>query len=154
MTSTELRATTGDTLDCGHILTDAMRHSLGTHSTGVPFGTGYARDAKTDATMCYPCAETAERASFLVAGMTGEPFTAYVSSSGDLTTWTGAVLAHGIRYAHGVSRSGWHGSEIHSWRFRYTEGSFTRDATSAEWYGRNAGPGMVITVRRAKNISS
>lgn len=124
-------------LDCGHAPTRD-------DSAACQVGTGRAID-RNGRTLCYFCADDSERAAFLVAGMTGEPFTAYVSSSGDLTTWTGGVLARGIPYRHGVSRSGWHGSEVHSWRF--VTGPL---GASAEWYGRNAGPGMVITVRRAK----
>lgn len=126
----------GATLDCGHILTDELRHSLGTHSTGQPFGTGYAR-TQDGRTLCYPCADESERDAMRDASS----FVAYVSSSGDLTTWSGGLLARGVPYMHGVSRNGWHGSEIHSWRFRSDDGS--------EWYGRNAGAGMVIRVRRA-----
>lgn len=118
-----------ETLTCGHTPTPA----------GI--GTGWATDPATGATYCYPCADRRERAAFLVAGMIGQPFTAYVSSSGDLTTWPGGLLATGVPRAHRVSRSGWQGSEVHSWRFRYQD---------AEWYGRNGGPGMVITVRRTK----
>jgi hypothetical protein len=131
----------GDTLTCGH-----RRPPLPAEYSVA--GLGYARD-RDDRTMCYPCADIAERAAFLVAGMTGEPFTAYVDGAGNLTTWTGGVLATGIRAARGVSRSGWHGSEVHSWRFR--TGPL---GESAEWYGRNAGPGMVITVRRARHRSA
>jgi hypothetical protein len=144
----DIRNNIGRTLSCGHTLTQEEAHRHGTHSTGVPMFTGYARD-RDDRTMCYPCADIAERAAFLVAGMTGEPFTAYVDGAGNLTTWTGGVLATGIRAARGVSRSGWHGSEVHSWRFR--TGPL---GESAEWYGRNAGPGMVITVRRARHRSA
>lgn len=119
---------TSDTLDCGHVLTAP---------DGI--GTGYARDGSTDATMCYPCAEESEREAFSSADV----FVAYVDSLGNLTTWTGARLASFMPHTGGVSRSGWHGSHIYSWRFRADDGS--------EWYGRNAGPGMVIRVRRAKS---
>lgn len=133
MSTTTSTTTAPAVLSCGHLPTRD-------DSTASRISTGYAttRDGRT---LCYPCADESERAAFLVAGMTGQPFTAYVSSSGDLTTWTGGVLAHGVPYAHGVSRSGWHGSEVHSWRFRIGD---------ATWYGRNGGPGMVITVRRTK----
>jgi hypothetical protein len=128
-----------DILCCGHAPTRDG-------SAASSIGTGYARD-RDDRTLCYPCADISERAAFLLAGMTGDPFTAYVDAAGNLTTWTGGLLATGIRSAHGVSRAGWHGSEVHSWRFRVgTDGP--------EWYGRNAGPGMVITVRRARHHSS
>jgi len=128
MTSTSAQTT----LTCGH---------APTRDDGI--GTGYASDWITGATYCYPCADARERAAFADASMTGAPFAAYVSAAGDLTTWTGGVLASRVTAAHGVSRSGWHGSEVHSWRFRAADGSF--------WYGRNGGPGMVITVRRAKH---
>jgi hypothetical protein len=127
----------GDTLTCGH-----LRPPMPTVGYGA---TGYATD-RDGRTLCYPCANTSEHAAFLVAGMVGEPFVAYVDSAGNLTTWAGGLLAVGIPSAHRVSRSGWHGSEVHSWRFR--TGPL---GESAEWHGRNAGPGMVITVRRARS---
>lgn len=127
----------GDTLSCGHLPTRD-------DSAASRVGTGYARD-RDGRTMCYPCADISERAAFLVASMAGEPFTAYVDDAGNLTTWSGGLLATGVPRAGGVSRSGWHGSRVYSWRFR--TGPL---GESAEWYGRNGGPGMVITVRRAK----
>jgi hypothetical protein len=122
----------GDTLTCGHV-----RPAMPT-----PGGTGVAttRDGRT---FCYPCADASEREAF----ETADTFTAYVSMDGRrLTTWPGGTLAHTVIGRHGVSRSGWHGSEVHSWRFFTGIG-----AARTEWYGRNAGPGMVITVRRAKH---
>jgi hypothetical protein len=128
----------GQTLGCGHVLTLDMMTEGGTHSTGVPITLGYSVSRTDDRTMCYACTDDTQRAEFATA----DTFGAYVSSAGHLTTWSGGVLAKGITYRHGVSRNGWHGSEIHSWRFRADDGS--------EWYGRNAGPGMCITVRKAK----
>lgn len=130
--------TVGDALDCGHILTAAMQHEHGTHSTGVPLTTGYAR-TQDGRTLCYADADAAQRADFADA----QTFAGYVSAAGDLTTWTGGVLATAQRGTHGVSRAGWHGAEVHAWRFTGPDGS--------SWYGRNGGPGMFITARRAKH---
>lgn len=118
-------------LNCGHTPTRD-------DSAAGRLGTGYAR-TNDGRTLCYPCADASEREAFAAA----DTFVAYVDKDGHLTTWTGGKLAASMLSAHGVSRSGWHGSRIHSWRFRAPNGS--------EWYGRNAGPGYVITVRRAKH---
>ena len=121
------------TLTCGH---EPTRND----SAASRIGTGYAR-TDDGRTLCYPCAEESERATFLAS----DRYTAYVSSDHNLTTWTGGQLARYIPGTGGVSRSGWHGSEIYAYRFRAPDGS--------EWHGRNAGPGMVITVRRAKHLT-
>jgi hypothetical protein len=115
-------------LDCGHLPT----------VDGFSFTTGYGTDPTTGRRSCFDCANRQEAEAFAAS----HRYVAYVDSAGNLTTWPGGILARGILSAHGVSRSGWHGSEVHSWRFRAEDGS--------EWYGRNGGPGMVISVRRAK----
>jgi hypothetical protein len=124
--------TASTVLDCGHVPTP--------HGVHLP---GYARDAETSATSCYPCAEEAERLAFRAA----DTYVGYlVGTDGHalhVTTWTGAHLARVVR--HTVSRSGWHGSEVHTWRAIAPDGS--------EWYGRNAGIGMVTTMRRARTSS-
>jgi hypothetical protein len=114
-------------LDCGH---KPSPHSQ--------YTTGYGTD-REGKTSCYDCANSQEAAAFSAS----DRYTAYVNKDGYLTTWPGGVLAQAMPRYHGVSRNGWHGSEVHSWRFR--------DCDGAEWYGRNGGPGMVITVRRAKH---
>jgi hypothetical protein len=115
-------------LDCGHVLP----------LLPSPGGTGYALDRETERTSCYPCAEESERQAF----STADTWTAYIDGQGlHATTWTGAHLARVVR--HTVSRNGWQGSQIHAWGFV--------DLAGAYWHGRNAGPGMVITVRRAKS---
>lgn len=118
-------------LDCGHAPTEP-RHSL---------TTGYGIDPDTGERSCFGCCNEAERVAFFAS----DTYVAYVDSAGNLITWPGGSLAAGLRYMHSLSRNGWHGSEIHSWRFRADDGS--------EWYGRNSGPGMVIRVRRAKSVT-
>lgn len=115
-------------LDCGHVPTvDA----------GV--GTGYARHAVTNKTMCYGCAD-----SQAAADMSAEDkYGAYLSGDGkNITTWSGGVLAR-VTY-EGKARTGFHDSEITYLR--------ARDANGATWYGRNGGRGMCVTIKRAKNV--
>lgn len=133
MTSTKCvtggpRANTGDKLDCGHVL---YPHA------GI--GTGYTIEVATDTVICYACANKRERELMAKA----QVFTAYVDSQHNLTSWTGGLLARYMPQGTRVSRSGFYGSQIYAYRFRTSDGS--------EWYGRNAGPGTVITVRRAKH---
>lgn len=126
MIETMTRPMPGDRLDCGDVLVGMPAGSV---------GTGYAR-TDDGRTICYFHAEAEERAAF------GEParkvYTAYVDTTGSqLQTWSGGNLARVVR--HTVSRSG-----VHSWGF------VTNDARY--WYGRNAGPGMVVTVRRSVRV--
>lgn len=114
-------------LDCGHqrAVTDGI-------------GAGYATDANTGKTMCYPCADSRQAAEMSAAP---EKFVAYVDCDGkNITTWSGGVLAR-VTY-HTTSRTGWYRSQIHYWG--------ARDADGRYWYGRNGGPGMVIQLRRYK----
>jgi hypothetical protein len=110
--------------NCGHAVTP------GRYTTGVAWIDGYA--------LCYGCADSWQADEMTRA----ETMCLYVTGEGHLSTWTGGILAQGLPNTHGVSRSGWNGSEIHSWRFRDTQGAI--------WYGRNGGHGMAIRVRRAK----
>lgn len=119
---------TATACDCGHT------------ATAEGIGTGYATmpDGRT---LCYPCADDSERATMHARGAAGEPMTAYLSGDAlTVTTWSGGHLA--AVQAHTVSRSGWHNSEVHYVRAVQTGGRV--------WSGRNAGPGMVITLRPLK----
>jgi hypothetical protein len=104
-------------------------------------GSGYATtlDGRR---ICYTHANELEAATMREHGEAGAVFTAYISSDGrNVTTWLGAVLARVTE--HGSSRTGWNGSEVHTWRATDTDGR--------QWYGRNAGPGMVVMLRPAKH---
>lgn len=116
----------GDMLDCGHAYVRPV-DSL---------GTGYAR-THDSRVICYDHADDEQRADLAKA----DQFTAYVNSEGrEMITWSGGHL--GWTMQHRISRAGFNGSEIHSWQFTTPSGTF---------YGRNGGPGMVITVKRAKS---
>lgn len=118
-------------LDCGHF-PEPKRYG---DSFTIP---GYAWTLEGYA-ICYTCADADQRAEMSWS----DRFLAYVSGDGfRLTTWTGGELARYVLGSGNVWRGGWHGSEIYAWRFRAPDGS--------EWYGRNAGPGMAILVRRAR----
>lgn len=101
-------------------------------------GTGYATDGAGNQ-MCYECADTYTRG--LMARR--DEITAYLASDGKtITTWTGGTLARVTE--HGTARTGWHGSHVHYIRAVAPDGS--------QWYGRNGGPGMVIRLKRAKQV--
>jgi hypothetical protein len=118
------------TPDCGHTVTP------------VPgsVGTGKATDPNTGKTMCYPCAEAAEREAI----KTADVYTAYVTNDGKrLTTWTGAELAKITNLATG--------SKVHTkngWYCMRTVHATTPDG--ATWYGRGSDDADVITIRRNK----
>lgn len=111
---------------CGHRW--IKRSGFGTDDQGRP--------------LCDPCANRREIHAF--TSPETRVYVAYVSSGPvmRLTTWLGATLGHALY--HNVSRSGFGRSEIHTWRFT--------DIAGREWYGRNAGPGMVITIRLAGDM--
>ena len=97
-------------------------------------GTGYAT-LVTGLRVCYPCAESMEREAFAK----GNPYTCYLASDGkSVTTWTGGELAKVT--TERTIRAGFGG------RMTYVR---AKDATGHEWYGRNAGRGMCLTLRRA-----
>lgn len=124
----------GDMLDCGDVYVRPAE----------PGPTGYATTAD-GRVICYAHSDEMERAEF-AALKPGETFVGYIGTvhgTRALTTWPGGELAHVRSYT--VSRSGFGGSEIYSWRFD----SLTDPR--AHYYGRNGGPGMVIAVKRAKD---
>ena len=137
-------------LDCGHRATPdfflvadhaAYADTPGQGVSGTP---GYATVAATGERICYADADKRARADLSAAGAEGQPFGGGYISSDDsmITTWTGGKLARITRT--GVSRSGFNGSEIHSYR--------ATDRDGRVWYGRNGGPGMTITLRPSKRL--
>lgn len=113
------------TLDCGHA------------ATPTDFTPGYATVAKTGGKICHSCADAMQRNELNAVDKT----VAYVSGDGKaVTTWTGGRLMTITQ--HGSAPNGWHGSQIHYWR--------AVDDNNRGWYGRNAGNGMCITMRKAK----
>lgn len=106
--------------------------------TGHVGGTGYALFGETREIVCYPCANTREREAMKAADVYG----VYVSSDGQsLTTWTGGVLAFVTRETR-IRGAGFHRSDIWTYRAKAPDGS--------QWYGRGAGRGMCLTIRRSK----
>jgi hypothetical protein len=113
---------TTEKLDCGHVPTPTP------HTTGVA-------ETPSGFRMCYPCSERWERSAMANAN----EYFGYISSDGKhLTTWTGGKLARVVTETN--SRTGFHRSEIHNYRFV--------DDAGVRWYGKNAGRGMSIRVRR------
>lgn len=93
--------------------------------------------------ICYPCSDVSERAAFAVFDV----FIAYVSGDGkSITTWPGGFLAR-VTYMSRTS-SGF-GSLPGRRGSVYTISAIAPDGS--EWYGRNAGPGMSIRLRRKKS---
>ncbi|URG17469.1 hypothetical protein Mbo2_099 [Rhodococcus phage Mbo2] len=124
--------------DCGHVYTNL-------DDTGRPgISTGYA--TRPDGlTLCYLCADITARLDMAAEARKDHGTVhAYVSADGrHVTTWTGGPHGHLAEIiSHGIGRSGWAGSEIHSWRAISADGR--------AWYGRNGGPGMAITLRTVK----
>jgi len=117
--------------DCGHAMLDTSEGAL------TP---GYAL-TRTNEMICYPCADNRQRAEIRDAA---GPFYAYLACDGKrVTTWTGGTL--GDVSSLGVSRSGWHGSEIARFHVRDIHGQW--------WQGRGAGRGVACTLRRMKSRS-
>lgn len=113
--------------DCGHTVSVLVGS----------IGTGYAREADSGRTLCYPCADDKQRATMA----TSASVVAYISGTGArVTTWSGGTLA--AVTGHSISRNGWHRSEVWRWWATAPDGS--------RWYGANAGAGMVVTMRRVK----
>ena len=107
--------------------------TLGCGHEAKPNEKAYDREGRT---YCYPCAEARERADFLSDDRGA--YGCYPSEDlRSLQTWTGAELAPVVR--HSTYRSNW-GVTMHSWT--------ARDARGRVWYGQNAGPGMLLIVRR------
>lgn len=122
-----MTASTG-LLDCGHVPTRT--------ASGV--GTGYARTADTDSTMCYSCADEAQRAELL--DTTTTRFVAYVDGrtwkdgwwgGGYVTTWTGGKLGRIIGVKPGARRYSSLGMPMRwvSYRVQTPDGR--------EWIGRH-----------------
>ena len=88
--------------------------------------------------ICYACADERQRADLLDRS---KPFTGYLSGDGcRFTTWTGGTLGSVVR--HNVSRTAWHGAEMHHVRVVDVHGN--------AWFGKGAGQGMALTVRPCK----
>ena len=114
------------TLDCGHVPTPTE------HTPGY----GYRGERRE----CFACLDTHLRAQLTDQR---EPVIAYVSNDGrSITSWSGGVVARVT--GHTASRSGFHRSELHR---------YWAEAGDARWYGSNAGPGMLIQLRRIKGAS-
>lgn len=100
-------------------------------------GTGYAIHNDAGERICYNCANANERAEMTRAAV----YVAYLSGDGSkIATWPGGELARVFRESE--SRTGWQGSKITHIRARAFDGSL--------WYGKGAGRGMVMRIRRAK----
>jgi hypothetical protein len=121
------------TPDCGHTVTP----------TPGSVGTGKATDPKTGRTMCYPCAEAAEREAI----KTADTYTGYITDRDRtaFTTWTGAKLGTVIAYSVGSPRYTPTGGQVRmrSVRVRTPDGTL--------WYGTSGTDMDVITIRRLKN---
>lgn len=119
------------TPDCGHLVTP----------TPGSVGTGKATDPDTGATMCYPCAEAAEREAI----KTATAYAAYLSSDGKrLTTWTGGTLAEVVSYGAGSVHCTPTGGR---YRMEYVRAQ-TPDGVL--WYGSKSDQADLITIRRSK----
>lgn len=88
--------------------------------------------------ICLQCADAREREALKSASVYG----AYVSGDGkSLTTWPGGILASVTRETRHRG-AGFYRSDIWSYRAKAPDGS--------RWYGRGAGRGMFLTIRRVK----
>lgn len=120
------------TPDCGHTVTP------------VPgsVGTGKATDPATGRTMCYPCAEAAEREAI----KTADVYSVYLTSARPnvVTTWTGAVLGTVTSWSRGAKQYSKNGP----YRMQMIT---VRTPDGAEWYGRGSDDTDVITIRRRKS---
>lgn len=116
-----------EVLWCGHVATVAT------------FGTGYAIEPGTGKRICYDCADDRARAE--VANPEVASIGAYLASDGKhVTTWSGGQLLTIVQT--GKSRAGFYGSEIYYLQAVAPDGS--------RWYGKNGGPGMFVSMKRAK----
>lgn len=120
------------TPDCGHTVTP----------TPGSIGTGKATDQKTGRTMCYPCAEKAEREAL----KTADTFGGYLTADRPkvITTWTGAALAEVVSYGVGSRRYTPSGG---SYRMQYVR---AKSPDGALWYGSASDAFEAITFRRLK----
>jgi hypothetical protein len=116
------------TLDCGHAPTTQPAGSC---------GTGYARDAATDATMCYPCADS-RTAEQVASSKPGDAITLYVSTDGTrVTTWSGGVIMNRVMWG-----------KRHAWSSRHEPRHYMRaiDVDGRVWSGVG-GEGMWCTLK-------
>lgn len=91
---------------------------------------------RDDCMICYPCAHSRDLARMRTESIIG----AYVSCDGrSVTNWPGGIL--GTIIARNSFTNNMR-ARIYTWRIR--------DASGREWHGRNSGPGMCITLRKAK----
>lgn len=122
------------TPDCGHTVTPKPGS----------VGTGKATDPDTGRTMCYPCAETAEREAI----RTADVYSGYITDSRpkEFTTWTGAVLGKVTSCIRGAKQFGNDGP----YRMRSVT---VRTPDGAEWYGRGKDDMDAITIRRSKKTA-
>lgn len=120
------------TPDCGHTVTPKPGS----------IGTGKATDPKTGRTMCYPCAEAAEREAI----KTADRYTAYLSGDGKhIITWTGATLAVVVSYGISSPRCT---PTCGRYRMAYVRAE-TPDGV--QWYVSKSDQMGVVTLRRLKN---
>ena len=117
--------------DCGH-------ESAPRPEPGKGGGVGYARSSD-GRTLCYPCADDAQRAD----RDRSNDFVGYLSASHskEITTWTGGLLAR-VTSTHS-GRAGFGGRSLHV---------EARDERGGEWYGwrSDAGWSEVIRMHRRK----
>lgn len=115
--------------DCGHV------------PAPVPPGggaTGYAR-THDGRTLCYPCADAAQRAE-IAAAEPGARHGGYLASDGrTVTTWTGGRLAYVWR--EWVTAEGFGGRTVRVWAC---------DAAGGWWSGRGPGRGMYLRLYRLR----
>lgn len=125
----------GDTLSCGHVLTPP-----------ASIGTGYAR-TQDERTLCYPCADTAERADFLNPATSVYP--AYVNSEAtQVTTWTGGMLGRITSYGVGTLRTTPTGGRYRTRTLRVTA------PDGSAWHASGSDNYDVITLRRLTSATS
>jgi hypothetical protein len=121
------------TPDCGHTVTPKPGS----------IGTGKATDPETGRTMCYPCAEDAEREAI----KTADVYSGYITDRDPTTfnTWTGAKLGTVVSYGVGSPQFTPTGGRA---RMRYVR---VRTPDNVLWYGSGGADMDAITIRRLKN---
>ena len=115
-----------------------MRADCGHEIVSNGFSTGYATSRSTGQTLCYPCANEAQRADMISA----QSFMAYLSSDGStVTSWSGGklgtVLRETVRKGVGFSPDG---------------RTYLRviDCRGKQWHGNGPGRGMYVRLRASK----
>lgn len=108
--------------DCGSLFPQDTPHALRKGVFMVCYGCSHKRDLGT----------MNDRAG---------PFGAYISSDGNsVSNWPGGILG---RVVSESAHRGNFGGMVHCYTIRDVHGGY--------WHGRNAGPGMCITLRPSKN---